>query len=493
MMLHVSDLEHAKKCPALFFQSRKERPAHSSYYHLVEPFSSLWKQKLGLSDVPSTHVGASSDQTLELLKNNDVLLNARFEKNGLRVRIPILKKYGQDDYEAIYPFLSASPKENELYRMKINDLVAAEYGIHISHHSILYINKNYERKEALDANELLLQSERLFKKRNTPTAPIDILLENYPLDLEEEMQLALDLLALGEEVKPERNKYCTANRKCAFYEACFDESGLEDDSVLFLTNAHFRTGKKDLGEQRICELEPDEVDGFWLQYGQYQASKNQGQYVDKRSVAAWLGDIEYPISYLDFEWDTFAFPPYEKMHPLEVVCFQYSLHVEQQDGSLSHADFFGAKDCRKDFIESLIAHVPAQGTILVYNMEGAEKLRLIQLAGTFPQYKEQLEQIWSRMKDLSKPFENGLFYDNRQRGHYSLKSLLPIFSTDKSYHDLDIQNGLDAVAEYRTYEEKSEQEKEILKQNMSAYCALDTYAEYILYHGLKEMVKEFEV
>jgi hypothetical protein len=494
MMLHVSDLEHAQKCPALFFLSRKERHGHSSYYHLVEPFSTLWKKKLDLQDAPSTHVGATNEETLALLKENNVILNARFEKNGLRVRIPVLKRYAQNSYEAIYPFLSASPKENELYRMKINDLVAKEQGIHIYRHSILYINKDYEREGNLDAKMLLIQSKRLFKRRNTPTAPIDTLLKNYPLDLNAEMQRALDLLALPEEeVQPLRNKYCTANRKCAFYETCFDESGLEDDSVLFLTNAHFRTGKKDLGEQRIYELEPEEVDGFWLQYAQYQASKNHGQYIDKRAIAAWLSDIEYPISYLDFEWDTFAFPPYKKMHPLEVVCFQYSLHVEKADGTLSHDDFFGPNDCRKEFIESLIAHVPSQGTILVYNMEGAEKLRLIQLADTFPEYKEQLEQIWSRMKDLSKPFEYGLFYDNRQRGHYSLKSMLPIFTNEKSYHELNIQNGLDAVAEYRTYDEKNEQEQEILKQNMSDYCALDTYAEYVLYHGLKEMVKEFEV
>lgn len=59
-------------------------------------------------------------------------------------------------------------------------------------------------------------------------------------------------------------------------------------------------------------------------------------------------------------------------------------------------------------------------------MEGAEKLRLKQLGEQFPKYKEQLDQICDRMIDLSKPFECGLFYDNRMRGHYSLKKVLPV-------------------------------------------------------------------
>ncbi len=57
-------------------------------------------------------------------------------------------------------------------------------------------------------------------------------------------------------------------------------------------------------------------------------------------------------------------------------------------------------------------------------MEGAEKLRLIQLGEQFPQYADDLAQIYDRMIDLSKPFECGLYYDNRMHGHYSLKNIL---------------------------------------------------------------------
>ena len=95
------------------------------------------------------------------------------------------------------------------------------------------------------------------------------------------------------------------------------------------------------------------------------------------------------------------------------------------------------------------------------------------------------------MVDLSKPFEAGLYYNSKMRGHYSLKSILPVFSKDVSYHDLDIQNGLNAVFAYRTYDEKNEEEKKEVKEAISTYCQMDTYAEYVVFHGLiKEVEKD---
>ena len=61
----------------------------------------------------------------------------------------------------------------------------------------------------------------------------------------------------------------------------------------------------------------------------------------------------------------------------------------------------------------MIQDLPKTGTILVYNMEGAEKLRLKQLASQFEEYKEELDAICSRMVDLSKPFEAGLYYNSK--------------------------------------------------------------------------------
>ena len=44
---------------------------------------------------------------------------------------------------------------------------------------------------------------------------------------------------------------------------------------------------------------------------------------------------------------------------------------------------------------------------------------------------------------------------------------------------------------YRTYEEKDQKKKKEVKEDISTYCQMDTYAEYVVYHGLiKEVEKD---
>ena len=108
----------------------------------------------------------------------------------------------------------------------------------------------------------------------------------------------------------------------------------------------------------------------------------------------------------------------------------------------------------------------------------------MQLAQQFPQYEKALMQIWERMVDLSLPFSTGNVYDVRMAGLFSLKTLVPIFSS-YHYEDLAISYGLDAVAKWREYQESEGTKKQQIYEELTQYCAMDTYAEYIVYHALE--------
>ena len=125
-------------------------------------------------------------------------------------------------------------------------------------------------------------------------------------------------------------------------------------------------------------------------------------------------------------------------------------------------------------------------------MEGAEKLRLMQLAEQFPQYESQLRQIWERMIDLSIPFNTGNVYDIRMKGLYSLKTLVPLFS-NYSYDDLKVTNGIDAIFKWREYCQAEGELKTQIYQELTDYCALDTYGEYIVLHALIDEAMKEEV
>ena len=48
---------------------------------------------------------------------------------------------------------------------------------------------------------------------------------------------------------------------------------------------------------------------------------------------------------------------------------------------------------------------------------------------------------------------------------------------------------MEAVQCWREYETSQKERKEELYQALYEYCAMDTYAEYIIYHALKDLVK----
>ncbi len=484
-MIHVSDLLHLKKCEAYCWNAVHHRQVFEGFYHMDRPFSKLWKEYLGLENTPSGQVGDSNERSLELLEQYGVVTNLRFEYKECRTRIPILEKV-ERGYRAIYPFLSAYPKENEALVMKINQEIVGHCGIDIVEHKIVYINRDYVRDDVFDLRACLATSRQLFNRKNRLNKTIEECMEAQDFDLDAWIEQTKEVLE-KKEIQPILSKTCTSNRRCTYYNRCFDEAKLEDNSILFLTTSQHKVDAYHHGMKYIHQLPIDDLDGFRLQYSQFRASK-EGRFVDRMALESWLDYIKGPVSYLDFEWDTFAIPPYKGMRPFDVLCFQYSLHIEKK--KLVHKDFFGTGDCRRAFIESLIKSVPKQGSILVYNMEGAEKLRLVQLAQQFPEYKEDLEQIWSRMVDLSKPFEAGVVYDNAMRGHYSLKSVLPVFTDRYSYSHLDINDGLMAVHAYRTIDKVSLEERKEISEQIRTYCGMDTFAEYIVYHGLKEIVEK---
>ena len=66
------------------------------------------------------------------------------------------------------------------------------------------------------------------------------------------------------------------------------------------------------------------------------------------------------------------------------------------------------------------------------------------------------------------------------------KKLLSLFS-DLSYDQLEINQGLLAVKKYQELEATHAQE---VKEALFEYCGMDTYAEYVLFHFLKDKVSK---
>lgn len=481
-MLHESDLRKFQRCEKYYALSKQKSVSFLPFVTVNQDLYDLVIDYLSLENVFKGERGDECEKTLEAYHAGKNLVNARISYRNFRINIPCLVQT-QDKKILYLCYQHCFPKLHEV--QKVSDLlqVMEKNKIQVDEILMIHVNASYVRQEEFEVSQCLTLSDSFYNDRNHPCMTLREALNECNRDLDEILD-KIEALEDVTQLEKKRSGACTSHYKCEFFNECFPDNH-HDTSILNLVQSSKKYECEERGIVDMAMVHGDEIEGSRVQYAQVMAAKKRGQFIDKLALRSWLNKIQEPITYLDFEWQTYVYPPYIGMKPYDVLVFQYSMHIEK-DGQLKHEQFVGRKDCRIEFIEDLLSKIPKDGTILVFNAQGAEALRLMQLAKQYPQYASQLQEVWERMVDLAIPFSNGLFYDTRMAGEYNLKKLLSLFSP-YSYDDLSIHEGLMAVKKYREYEETGSDE--ILEQ-LYAYCGMDTYAEVVLYHYLKEKAKE---
>lgn len=485
--MHISDFKYYERCKRLLWLKHHQPKPYVPFVYYNESMSELLKQYFHLEAFFEGKAGDDASLALAAVEQYDALLNARFSYANIRIKIPLMRKTNAG-WCVYFTYAACFPREQEAIKLADTITVLEACGIVVSDVQIIHLNCDYIRKDVLDVNELFIVTPYLYNKRNHANyTALSLIRENQRplLAYAKEVEAIIE----GACMPAKLTSACTKGRKCPYYDECFGDIK-EDTSIVYLMQSARKYELMEQGCKDLKEIDVDYLEGTRQQYAQVMAARNNGFFMDDTAIRYWVKEnIHYPLSYLDFEWETFVYPPYQGMKPFDVLVFQYSLHVEKSAGAaLSHNEFIGDGDCRIAFIEHLLAHIPAHGTILVYNMEGAEKLRLKQLSVQFPQYEKALLALCERMVDLSLPFESGSIYDSRMQGYYSLKKLVEVFN-GFDYHSLDISQGLQAAQSWLSMQDHPDDQEKI-RDALFQYCAMDTYAEYIIFHKILALLKE---
>ncbi|MBR3251298.1 MAG: DUF2779 domain-containing protein, partial [Erysipelotrichaceae bacterium] len=367
------------------------------------------------------------------------------------------------------------------YRIGLD--VLNKSGFKVNDIYVIYLDPDYINEGQLDVKRLFIVTDE-YKKSKI----IDLVRANK-FNYEETIKKIEDFTI--EESVAKKSRFCKLYGLCEFYGRCFpDEIDKADDSILTLVTSRNKNKMYEEGIRHLKDADLDQIEGNRVQYAQIMASRNGGLYLEKMALARWFEQLsERPISFIDFEWDRYLVPEYEKMRPMDVVCFEFALYYIDENGHMEHRTFVGKGDCRREFVEGLIQYLPEKGPILAYNAVGAECLRLEELAKIFPEYSEKLNSIISRFVDLAYPFMEGLVYDVRMAGDYTLKKLVDICS-DYSYKDLDIYDGMEAVFNWRNIDSADEQKEKEILDNLKEYCSLDAYGLFLVYRWLIKLMIE---
>lgn len=487
-MYHISDVKKYTRCPKLFWLNQKEvvSDEYQPFIHLEKNYNELLCKKLKIDHHFEGYTGQDSALSLAALKNEEWLVNARFEYGKLRVKIPFIHRT-KEGYDIFFSHLGNYPKEGDIqyycnciWVLEMNDM-------EINNISIIHLNANYIRKNELDVEELFIISDNFYNAKNYPSKNIKQLImrkiKNIDYLLEE-----MDEVLTYQDISIKKTNRCHKRNKCQYYDHCFPNEHLEDDSILTLVSSQNKYSMQKEGITKLQDVDLEQIEGTRLQFAQIMAAKNNGMFIDREALSYWLENIQFPITFIDFEWDTYAIPPYEGMKPFDVLPFQYSIHVLYENGNLEHKEFIGINDSRKDFVESMLLDIPQRGSLVAFNAEGAEKIRIKEFALNFSLYKNQLLALNERMIDLAFPFQLGLIYDIRMKGQYSLKTIMGLMENQVGYKGLDIAQGMDAVFEWRRLNDDFEHNQKILA-NLKEYCGMDTYSMVVVYNWLKKLVK----
>jgi len=210
-------------------------------------------------------------------------------------------------------------------------------------------------------------------------------------------------------------------------------------------------------------------------------------------IQTFLDILEYPISFLDFETFQNAIPRFDNQRPYTQMPFQYSLHVTNETGELSHSEYLGDEhsDPRRELSERMLNDLPETGSIVAYN-QSFEISRIQDLAALFPDLRGELLSLTERFVDLLVPFRGLGYYHPDFNGSFSIKSVLPaLFPNDPEldYKKLEIQDGgmaMDTFANLHLLIDPAKREG--IRNDLLAYCRMDTLAMVRILEKLRKTV-----
>jgi len=421
-------------------------------------------------------LGAALERTTELIENGvrQPLFEATFAHDGVLVRVDVMEPVDDGSWHVAEVKSSTSRKDYHLADLATQLWVMRENGITIESASIRHIDNGFTLLEEGRYEGLLTDTDSLAEAQARESIQSELASQ------------AREILA-GIEPTMDVGDHCDSPFSCEFGDYCRQGVPHVEWPIRQLPN----TGKRlagdwaDKGILELLDLPPESLSNA-THRRIHEATRTGVAFHDRERALCDTADWAWPRSYLDFETIAFAIPRWVGTRPWQQIPFQFSVHVEEEDGAIEHREFLdlNGTDPRRACAEALISHLPAAGAIITY-FSSFERARVKELAENFPDLAGELLAIADRIVDLL-PVTRNCWYHRDQRGSWSIKAVLPTIGGASAYKDLVVQDGgaaqlafLEAIAPSCTPDRLDE-----IAGDLQRYCALDTEAMIVVLHHL---------
>jgi uncharacterized protein DUF2779 len=400
-------------------------------------------------------------RTTELLADPRVpaIFEATFKFDNVLVRVDILERLSKESWRLIEVKASTRTKRVHLDDLAIQAYVLAGSGVHLETACVMHVNRDYVyRGGELDLKQLFVQH--------------DLTQEVFSLaaELPDHLRPMKEMLVAFSPPDIEPGRHCYTPYGCPFWDFCTRDKPARWIFHLPGTKRSFEK-LTDLGIHEIDAI----PEGFKLS-GTQQRMKDNMEWIGPALKTA-LRTARYPIHHLDFEAFMTAVPVYRGTRPYRPIPFQWSNHIETEDGVLRHEQYLSTdrRDPREELALALLASVGREGSICVYS--GYEWRTLMELAELMPGLKRALSTVATRLWDLL-PIIRQHYYHPEFNGSFSIKSVLPALNASLDYRNLEIRDGGLASLQYTrmVFGQTDGADRARIRESLLEYCKRDTLA-----------------
>ncbi len=392
-----------------------------------------------------------------------------FISNGFESRSDALIKNTDDTYD-LYEVKSTTKVEKEhLYDATFQYIVKSKT-IKINKVYVVNLNKEYILSDSLNIKEL-------FQINDVTNEVMELTIEIQEKMMEAEKVAGKDT--------PDHVETCLDPKSCPCISLC--HPNLPEKSIYHIPALHPQK-KRELKDSRILEIK-DIPDSFPLSPKQTLIKniiKSNTPYLNATGLSDFLNTFVFPIYFLDYETYPLAIPIYKGYKPYQHMVFQYSLHIVESDGTMMHQEYLETElgDPSVNLIKKLKEDIKDAASVVVWN-KTFEFERNKDIAGLYPEYKEFLDDVNSRMIDLADFINKELYIHPDFLGSWSIKNVLPVMVPDLSYKKLAVNKGDQAMLVWWELIHTTDKSK---AKELLEYCGLDTLAMVKIWEKLKELI-----
>ncbi len=473
------------QCPKLLWvaTNQKERLPETDAFtqHVFDQghLAGQLAQQLFPGGISATATGfmEAINKTRGLLKERKPLFEASVLSGQLFSRADILRPVNEDEWDIIEVKSSTQVKEINFDDVSFQKYCWEQDGIKINKCFLACINNQYIKQGQIEPEE--------FFNLHDITAEVKKAGEGIQSRIEE----MLETIRLSSCPQASIGPHCSDPYPCVMTE-CWEH--LPENNVFTL----YYGGQKalELYQNGITDILniPENHTLSERQRIQIISAESGQPHIDRAALHEFLDKLKYPLYFLDFETFSTAVPLFDGTRPYQTIPFQFSLHIQDSPGGkITHHSFLasGKKDPRGEFLAALCRFSGSNGSIVAYSKAFEEKV-LASLAEEFPDYRECIENMLSRTRDLLEPFRNFYLYHPAQHGSASLKKVLPAL-TGLSYDEMPIARGDLASLAFLSIAsgEMPESEVKLKREELLSYCKLDTGGMVKIVDRLRELAE----